>query len=137
MPSPVVRLHMFVEEILKTCSKMGSMLHRLRVAGLVSAPLALVLAALPAVGLQSEPPKTATRKAKVSNPPEYPQLARKKNLHGVVRVLATVAPDGKVVAVKELGGNPVLLGALVDAVKKWRYEPADHESTIEVSYEFK
>ena len=116
---------------------MGIALRRLRVAALVSAALAVALAALPAVGLQAEPPKTATRKAKVSNPPEYPELARKKNLHGVVRVLATVAPDGKVTAVKELGGNPVLLGALVDAVKKWRYEAADHESTLEVSYEFK
>src|SRR5215510_5076817 len=116
---------------------MGIALRRLRVAALVSAALAVALAALPAVGLQGEPPKTATRKVKVSNPPEYPELARKKNLHGVVRVLATVAPDGKVTAVKELGGNPVLLGALVDAVKKWRYEAADRESTIEVSYEFK
>lgn len=64
-------------------------------------------------------------------------LARKMNLHGTVRVLLTVAPDGKVTAVKELGGNPVLLSALVDAVKKWRYEAADRESSIEVRFEFK
>ena len=59
------------------------------------------------------------------------------NLHGVARVLLSVAPEGKVVAVKELGGHPILVAALADAVKKWRYEPADRESLIEVKFEFK
>lgn len=69
-------------------------------------------------------------------PPEYPELARKMNIQGVARVLLTVAPDGRVVGVKELGGNPVLVSALSQAVRKWKYEAADHESEIEVRFEF-
>ena len=68
--------------------------------------------------------------------PEYPELARRLKLHGIARVEVTVAPDGKVKEVKEIGGNPVLLQALVRAVNKWRYEPAANSSTLEVKYEF-
>jgi TonB family protein len=87
--------------------------------------------------MQTSQSQGSTRKAKVSTPPEYPELARKLKIQGVARVLLTVTPDGRVIGVKELGGNPVLLSALADAVKKWRYEAADHESTIEVRFEFR
>jgi TonB family protein len=80
--------------------------------------------------------QTNTRKLKLSAPPEYPELARKMNIQGVARVLLTVTRDGRVVGVKELGGNPVLLASLAQAAKKWKYEPADHESEIEVRFEF-
>ena len=76
------------------------------------------------------------RKIKSSVPPEYPELARRLNIRGSARVQATVAPDGTVTAVKELGGNPVLLDALVRAVKKWKYEPRDKISIIEVKFDF-
>lgn len=85
---------------------------------------------------QTSQAQTNTRKLKYSVPPEYPELARKTNIQGMARVLLTVAADGKVVAVKELGGNPVLVAALVQAVRKWKYEPADHDSEIEVKFEF-
>lgn len=58
------------------------------------------------------------------------------NITGMARVLVTVAPDGNVETVKELGGNPVLVAALVKAVKKWKYEPAEHQSEFEVKYNF-
>jgi TonB family protein len=80
--------------------------------------------------------QTSSRKVKSNPPPEYPELARKLNITGTARVLLTVASDGSVTTVKELGGNPVLVAALVKAVKKWKYEPADHESEIEAKYEF-
>ena len=82
------------------------------------------------------PSQSSTRKLKLSTPPDYPELARKMNIQGVARVLLTVNPEGKVVGVKELGGNPVLVAALAQAVRKWKYEPADRESEIEVRYEF-
>jgi TonB family protein len=85
---------------------------------------------------QASPSQSSSRKAKLSTPPEYPELARKMNIQGVARVLLTVSPDGKVGNVKELGGNPILVAALIDAVKKWKYEPADHESAVEVRFEF-
>ncbi|HET9165524.1 MAG TPA: energy transducer TonB [Candidatus Angelobacter sp.] len=93
------------------------------------------LAMSPALS-QTAQSQTSTRKIKVSVPPEYPELARKMNIQGVARVLLTVTADGRVVGVKELGGNPVLVAALAQVVRKWRYESADHESEIEVRFEF-
>jgi protein TonB len=78
----------------------------------------------------------ATRKIKTKVDPEYPELARRLNLKGVVRVQVTVAPGGSVKDVKEIGGNPVLLDALIRAVRKWKYEPADKESVLEVKFDF-
>jgi len=92
--------------------------------------------ALPGATLQTSQSQASSRKLKLSVPPEYPELARKMNIQGVARVLLTVTADGRVVGVKELGGNPVLVAALVQAVKKWKYEPADRESEIEVRFEF-
>jgi TonB family protein len=92
--------------------------------------------ALPGATLQTSQSQANTRKLKLSVPPEYPELARKMNIQGVARVLLTVTADGRVVGVKELGGNPVLVAALAQAVKKWKYEPADRESEIEVRFEF-
>ena len=76
------------------------------------------------------------RKVKSNPPPEYPELAKRLNLRGVARVQVTVTPEGNVKEVKEVGGNPVPVDALVRAVKKWKYEPADKTSVIEVRYEF-
>jgi TonB family protein len=59
------------------------------------------------------------------------------NISGVARVAATVNPKGSVIQVRELGGNPVLVEALMRAVKTWTYEPSRNLSTIEVKFEFK
>src|ERR1044071_2290956 len=91
------------------------------------------VATSPAFSQTSQP---QARKLKVSVPPDSPELARKMNIQGVARVLLTVTSDGRVVGVKELGGNPVLVAALAQAVRKWKYESADHESEIEVRFEF-
>jgi protein TonB len=77
-----------------------------------------------------------SRKVKSSPAPEYPELARRLGIKGMARVLATVAPDGSVKDVKELGGNPLLVAALVSAVKTWKYEPASQTSTVEVKVTF-
>ena len=92
--------------------------------------------AMPDAASQASQSQTSSRKLKLSVPPEYPELARKMNIQGVARVLLTVTADGRVVGVKELGGNPVLVAALSQAVKKWKYEAADRESEIEVRFEF-
>ena len=105
------------------------------VAILIATLLWNTLAMSPAISQTTQSQATA-RKLKVSVPPEYPELARKMNIQGVARVLLTVTSDGRVVGVKELGGNPVLVASLVQAVKKWKYESADRESEIEVRFEF-
>jgi TonB family protein len=76
------------------------------------------------------------RKVKSRVPPVYPVLARQANISGVVRVEVTVAPDGNVKDPKVLGGHPLLVGAALDALKKWRFEPAAQETTGTIEFKF-
>jgi|SRR5579863_7339114 len=76
------------------------------------------------------------RKLKTRVAPEYPELARRTKITGTARVELTVSPEGNVKDVKELGGNPVLLGALVQAVKQWKYEPSTKSSVMEIKAAF-
>ena len=71
---------------------------------------------------QNEPEVERKVVSKVA--PVYPDLARRLNLRGVVKLIVVVAPDGKVKSTEVMGGNPVLSQAAVDAVRKWRYEAA-------------
>ena len=77
-----------------------------------------------------------TRKAKSKVAPAYPMLARRLNITGTVKVLVVVSPSGSLKDTKVLGGNPLLVNAAMDALKKWRFEPADSESTGTVEFKF-
>jgi TonB family protein len=57
-------------------------------------------------------------------------------LQGVVRVEALVAVDGSVKDVAIKGGHPVLAQAAVNTVRRWRWEPASHESHEIVELKF-
>src|SRR5690242_17441747 len=78
----------------------------------------------------------SSRVAKVKVAPEYPELARSLRLKGSVRLQLLVTQEGRVRDVTVLGGNPVLAKAAEDAVRKWRYEPAQEESTVVVKLDF-
>ena len=69
------------------------------------------------------------RRVSVRVAPAYPELARKMHIHGIVRVEAVVRPNGTVKSTRILGGNPVLVEAAQDAVRKWKFEPAQGETT--------
>ena len=68
--------------------------------------------------------------------PVYPALARTMDLKGLVRVQALVATTGTVKSVEVKGGNPVLAQAAVGAIRKWKWEPASHETTEPVEVRF-
>ena len=68
--------------------------------------------------------------------PAYPELARRMSLHGVVKVDALVAPDGTVKAAEVKGGHPLLAPAAVDAVLRWKWESAPHETHEIVALKF-
>jgi TonB family protein len=80
--------------------------------------------------------QTMARKVKNRVEPVYPDLAKKNNISGSARVELLVTPDGKVKSVKILGGNPVLIQAVMAAVVKWKYEPAAEESSVIVKFDF-
>lgn len=88
-------------------------------------------------GLRAQDPQGEIgRRAKSKVQPVYPELARKMNITGSVKVEVVVAPNGTVKDAKVVGGHPVLANAALDAVRKWRFEPAAAESTGVVDFKF-
>lgn len=77
-----------------------------------------------------------TRHAKSKVQAVYPDLARKMNITGTVKLRVVVSPAGLVTDAKVVGGHPVLGNAALDAVKKWRFEPAALESSGTVDFKF-
>ena len=97
----------------------------------------LVLAAgLSAPAASAAQEEEASRKLKSQVAPTYPELARKMNITGVVKVQIVIAPNGTVKTARLVGGHPVLANAAMDTVKKWRYEPAKDETTTVVEFRF-
>jgi TonB family protein len=76
------------------------------------------------------------RKPKTKVAPTYPELARRMNITGTVKVLVVVSPSGSLKDTKVVGGNPLLVNAAMDALKKWKFEPADSESSGTVEFKF-
>jgi TonB family protein len=76
------------------------------------------------------------RRAKSKVQPAYPELARKMNITGTVKVQVVVAPNGSVKDAKVMGGHPLLVNAALEAVKKWRFEPAAMESSGVIDFKF-
>lgn len=68
--------------------------------------------------------------------PLYPEMARRMNLSGTVKVFAVVAPDGSVRNVEPVGGSPVLVESAETAIRKWKYSPASAESKELVELHF-
>jgi len=97
----------------------------------------LAMAAGAVVGLHGQDSQNdVLRRARSKVQPVYPELARKMNITGTVKVQVVVAPNGTVKEAKVVGGHPVLATAALDAVKKWRFEPAALESEGVVDFKF-
>ncbi len=55
--------------------------------------------------------------------PEYPPIAVRAQVKGVVILEAVVGLDGRVEDVRVLRSIPLLDAAAIQAVRKWRYSP--------------
>ena len=100
---------------------------------------ALILAAtvMPMhVGAQQAQSDEIVRRAKSKVQPAYPELAKKMNITGTVKIEIVVAPNGTVKDAHIVGGHPVLANAALDAAKKWRFEPAPAESSGIIDFKF-
>ncbi|HXZ81287.1 MAG TPA: energy transducer TonB [Terriglobales bacterium] len=101
----------------------------------VTAAFVLTLVLLHGVGALAQ--EEGSRKAKVRVTPVYPDLARKMNVSGTVKIEVGVAPDGTVKQTHVIGGHPVLVQAAEDAIKKWKFEAGSEATTETVVFKFK
>src|SRR4051812_44464479 len=85
---------------------------------------------------QEPAPEPIARKIKSKVPPVYPELARRMNIVGIVKVQITVDKAGTIKNTKLVGGHPILATAAMDAVKKWRYESGSEDTTGVVEFHF-
>jgi len=77
------------------------------------------------------------RKVKTKVAPVYPELARRMNVAGKVKIEVVVSPDGRVKTTRIVGGHPLLVQSCQDAVKEWRFASAPEETTQIVEFEFR
>jgi TonB family protein len=82
---------------------------------------------------QTEP---SARKVGSKVVPTYPAAARTMNLSGTVRLEVLVLSNGSVKSVLVKGGNPLLAQAAQDAVRGWKWEKSDHDTTELVEFKF-
>jgi TonB family protein len=76
------------------------------------------------------------RKVKTKTAPIYPDLARRMNVTGKVKIEVVIAPDGRVKTTRVIGGHPLLVQACQDAVKEWKFVSAPEETTQIVEFDF-
>jgi TonB family protein len=92
--------------------------------------------AVPAQVMRGQDAAETKRAVKTRVTPTYPELARRMNVHGKVRLELTVAPDGTVRNVHAVGGHPLLVSAAQDAVRNWKFEPAPKETIQTIEFNF-
>ena len=102
----------------------------------ISVGLLIVLRILSLNMFAEEPQVVSARKIVSRAMPVYPELARKMNLEGNVKLLVIVAPNGTVKSIQAKGGSPVLLRAAEDSVYKFRWALAKDESKELVEMRF-
>jgi protein TonB len=109
---------------------------------------ALVALAAFAVAQDSPSPKHLRVSSGVANSlkthdvqPHYPKEAQEQGIQGDVLLNATIDSKGNLVNLKVVQGDPILVKAAVDAVKKWKYrpfilngEPVDVDTTIKIQF---
>jgi TonB family protein len=100
--------------------------------------LTLVATGIPMqpLSLFGQTDKVGTRQVKRRIPPEYPEVAKRMNLTGKVKVEVVVAPNGQVTRTRGVGGHPLLLRAAEAAVKDWKFSPGAEETIGVVEIEF-
>lgn len=107
-----------------------------RTTAVLLAVLTLAITAPVAVLGQQTQNEELVRRAKSKVQPVYPELARRMNITGTVKVEVVVAPNGTVKEARVVGGHPVLANVALEAAKKWRFEPASVESSGVIDFKF-
>jgi TonB family protein len=108
---------------------------RFRWSSFVAPSVALLMLASTAFS-QTSGTDEGKRKIKSKTAPVYPELARRMSVSGKVRIEVIITPDGHVRSTRVLGGHPLLVQVCQDAVKEWKFFPAQEETTQVVEFDF-
>ena len=95
-----------------------------------------VLALLFGAVVFSQSAEEGKRKVKTRVSPTYPELAKRMNVLGKVKIEVMIAPDGHVKSARAVGGHPVLVQSCLDSVKDWKFEATPEESTQIIEFNF-
>jgi TonB family protein len=98
--------------------------------------LAILLIGAGSLPAHAQGEATGSRKVVSKALPAYPSIARTMNLTGTVKLEAVVSTNGAVKSVQVLGGNPVFAQSAESAVRGWKWEKSDHETTERVEVRF-
>ena len=100
--------------------------------------VALVLSfslGMPGIAVSQQSSADGVRRVVKRVEPRYPDMARKINLGGTVKVVAVVASDGNVKKVEPVGGSPLLVEAAQTAISQWKYVPGtESRETVELHF---
>lgn len=66
----------------------------------------------------------------------YPEIAARLALHGTVRIKIWIASDGNVRRLEYVGGHPLLAESALKAIRNWKFERAEKESTEVIEVKF-
>jgi TonB family protein len=100
--------------------------------------ISVAAAALLALGASAQQSNSddGKRKVKTKTSPPYPELARRMNVSGKVKIEVIITPDGHVRSSRVIGGHPLLVQPCQDAVKEWKFFPAPEETTQIIEFDF-
>jgi TonB family protein len=85
---------------------------------------------------QSSATDEGKRKVKSKTSPSYPDIARRMNVSGKVKIEVIITPDGRVRSTRIIGGHPLLVQVCEDSVKEWKFFPAPEETTQIIEFDF-
>jgi TonB family protein len=95
--------------------------------------LAAAFAFLPSVVVPQEAQQPRLLKKVI---PAYPEILKKMNVSGTVKVQVTISADGSVKDVEVRGGNAIFIDSVAAAVRNWKFVASDHQRTAEITVNF-
>ena len=122
-----------VQEITERQFKRNVAMRNERKGRILGGALLAMTLSLGAVKLQAQEGRKV-----LSNPaPTYPEVARRLRLTGVVKVQVVIGTDGRIKEKNVIGGHPILVSAVEDTLKNWKYAPASGETTTQLEFNFR
>jgi len=102
-------------------------------------PLTVACLSLTLLGLgflRASEAQEVSRKVIAKTAPTYPDLAKRMHVTGKVKLEVVITAGGSVKSAILIGGSPIFEKSAVDAVKQWKFEPAQTETKAAIVLEF-